>query len=136
MADYRVTANNTRDFQLLADEQALGTLHYTEWFSLKAVLTLPDAAAFQIEPKGVWGTTIELKDQQTVLLNFKMNWKGTIVIKQKDAYNTTSVTKLDGGNTISTNSMISKDGKTRTQTTSGTNAKGEKVDTVTVWEHQ
>ena len=62
--------------------------------------------------------------------------KGTTVIKQKDPYNWTSVQKLDGGNTVTTKGMISKDGKTRTQTASGTNAKGEKVHTVTVWERQ
>ncbi|WP_303311821.1 hypothetical protein [Hymenobacter sp. BT730] len=83
MADYNVTANGTRDFQLLADGKLLGALHYTEWFSLKAVLKLTDNSTFQIEPRGVWGTTIELKDQQTVLLNFKMHWNGTIVIKSK-----------------------------------------------------
>lgn len=83
MADYHVTANATRDFQLRADEALLGTLHYAEWFSFKATITLADNATFQLGPKGVWGTTIELKDQQTVLLNFKMNWSGTIIIKSK-----------------------------------------------------
>lgn len=83
MPDYQVAANGTRDFVLAANGQTLGTLHYTEWFSFKAVLTLADGAAFQIEPKGFWGTTIEVKDEQAVLLNFKMNWGGNILIKSK-----------------------------------------------------
>jgi hypothetical protein len=44
--------------------------------------------------------------------------------------------KLDGGGTVTTRTMISKDGKTRTQTSKGTNAKGEKVDSVAVFERQ
>ncbi|GAB3238339.1 hypothetical protein GCM10027346_30820 [Hymenobacter seoulensis] len=84
MANYQVTNKGTRDFTLLAHDEVRGTLHYTEWFSLKAVLTLPDGANFRIGPKGVWGTTVELTDQQEkVLLNFKMNWSGTIIIKSK-----------------------------------------------------
>ncbi|ALD20459.1 hypothetical protein [Hymenobacter sp. DG25A] len=83
MADYNVTANGTRDFQLLEDGKLLGALHYTEWFSFEAEVTLADNSSFQIKPKGVWGTTIEFKDQQKVLLDFKMHWNGTIVIKSK-----------------------------------------------------
>jgi hypothetical protein len=35
----------------------------------------------QIEPKGFWGTTIELKNKEQVLLKFKMNRNGEIVIQ-------------------------------------------------------
>ncbi|UPL47890.1 hypothetical protein [Hymenobacter sublimis] len=84
MAAYRILANGTRDFELLAaDGTALGALHYSEWFSFKAVATLADGSAFQLEPKGFWGTTIELKDHDKVLLNFKMNWDGNIILKSK-----------------------------------------------------
>jgi len=62
--------------------------------------------------------------------------KGTIVTKQTDPYHWTSVVKLDGGNTITSKGMISKDGKTRTTTATGTNTKGEKVNTVAVAERQ
>jgi len=62
--------------------------------------------------------------------------KSTIVIKQTDPYHWTSVVKLDGGNTITSKGMISKDGKTRTVTSTGTNTKGEKVNTVMVSERQ
>jgi hypothetical protein len=62
--------------------------------------------------------------------------KGKVTIKQTDPYHWTQVMKLDGGNTITTKGVISKDGKTRTNTVTGTNAKGEKVNTTTVWERQ
>lgn len=62
--------------------------------------------------------------------------KGTIVMKRADPYHWTSVVKLDGGNTVTIKGMISKDGKIRTQHATGTNTKGERVNTVTVWERQ
>jgi len=62
--------------------------------------------------------------------------KGTIAIKQTDPYHWTSILKLDGGNTITGKGMISNDGKTRTVTSTGTNTKGEKVNTVAVSERQ
>lgn len=84
MAAYHVVANGTRDFQLLDDNtEALGTLHYSEWFSFKAVITLADGSTFQVAPRGAWGTTIEVRKQDTVLLNFKMHWSGDIIIKSK-----------------------------------------------------
>lgn len=64
------------------------------------------------------------------------NGRGTITVKRIDDYNSEAVTKLEGGGTITTRSVISKDGKTRTMTSTGTNAKGEKVNSVIVWERQ
>ncbi|QNH63479.1 hypothetical protein [Hymenobacter sediminicola] len=83
MAAYKVTASGKRDFQLVADELVLGTLQYTEWFSFKAVITLADGSTFQIAPRGAWGTTIEVKAHDTVVLNFRMNWGGNILIKSR-----------------------------------------------------
>jgi hypothetical protein len=84
MPEYKVLANGSKDFQLLADGQVLGHLRYTEWYSLNAVVTLADGSAFSIEPRGIWGTTLELKDQhKKVLLSFKMHWDGKIIIKSR-----------------------------------------------------
>jgi hypothetical protein len=83
MPDYKVLATGSKEFQLVADDRVLGHLRYPEWFSLKAVITLADGSSFPIEPRGFWGTTIELKDQQNVLLNFKMHWDGKIILKSK-----------------------------------------------------
>lgn len=83
MAEYTVTASGNQEFQLLANDNLVGTLRYPQWYSIKAGITLANGSTFQVEPRGFWGTTIELKDEQTVLLTFKMNWKGDIIIKSK-----------------------------------------------------
>src|SRR3954451_13337999 len=62
--------------------------------------------------------------------------KGTIAIQQANPYHWTSVVKLDSGHTLTSKGVISQDGRTRTVTTTGTNAKGEKVNSVTVSERQ
>jgi hypothetical protein len=61
---------------------------------------------------------------------------GKISIKKIDDYHAEAVTKLDGGGTVKTRSVISKDGKTRTLTSTGVNAKGQKVNTVAVYDRQ
>ncbi|WP_139920519.1 hypothetical protein [Hymenobacter sp. DG01] len=84
MAEYQVKSMESRTFRLLTEGAALGELHYTEWFSFKAVLTLADGTSLRAEPKGFWGTTIELKNQEaSVLLSFKMHWNGNIVLKSR-----------------------------------------------------
>lgn len=83
MAEYLVKSTDARTFTMLANATVLGGLKYTEWFSFKSLLTLTDGTTYRIEPKGFWGTTIELKDEETVWLSFKMHWNGTIVLKSK-----------------------------------------------------
>lgn len=83
MAEYQVKSMEARTFTLLAEGTALGELKYTEWFSFKSVLTLADGTLLRAEPKGFWGTTIEIKDQDAVLLSFKMHWNGDIVLKSR-----------------------------------------------------
>jgi hypothetical protein len=60
--------------------------------------------------------------------------KGMITIKKVDDYHFESTTKLDAGGTTHSKTVISKDGKTRTQTVTGTNSKGEKLNHVIVSE--
>lgn len=83
MAQYQATVNDKRVFQLRSNDVIAGELHYTEWYTFKAATTLADGSAFQIVPKGFWGTTIEVKDQENVLFTLKMNWDGNIVIKSR-----------------------------------------------------
>ena len=64
------------------------------------------------------------------------NGRGKISVKKIDDYNTEAVTKLDAGGSVTSRTVISKDGKTRTQTATGVNAKGEKVNTVVVFDRQ
>jgi hypothetical protein len=62
--------------------------------------------------------------------------KGMISRKRIDDLTTEAVVKFSGGHAVNSRSVISQDGKTRTMTSRGTNAKGEKVNTTTIWERQ
>lgn len=81
MADYIVKSKEGRKFSLLQEERLIGELNYKNWFSYKAEILFPDYSACQIEPKGFWGTTIELTQNEMLLLTFKMHWDGSISIK-------------------------------------------------------
>jgi hypothetical protein len=60
----------------------------------------------------------------------------TLMLKRVDA-NTTTFTEKKAGKVVVTGTRaVSKDGKTLTITTKGTNAKGQKVDTVTVYDRK
>ncbi|WP_426492613.1 hypothetical protein [Hymenobacter sp. 102] len=83
MAGYQVQSTDTRTFSLLSDGAVLGQLKYAEWFSFKATLTLPDGTSLRAEPRGFWGTTIEVKEHDAVGLSFKMHWNGSIVLKSR-----------------------------------------------------
>lgn len=80
MAEYRVTAENTRCFRLTNGAHAVGELIYAKWFTFDATLTLTDQPAFQIKPRGFWGTTIELQQHGSTLLHFTMGWNGDILL--------------------------------------------------------
>ena len=83
MSDYQVKSSDTRRFVVTAENEEVGELNYDSWYSFKSELLLTTGEAFQVEPKGFWGTTIELKKAGVVLLNFKMHWDGNIIIKTR-----------------------------------------------------
>lgn len=60
----------------------------------------------------------------------------TISCKKTDANTMTSTLKKGGKQTMSVTSVVSKDGKTRTSTFTGTDPKGGKVNNVVVYEKQ
>ena len=60
----------------------------------------------------------------------------TVVLKRINANTIETVTKKDGKLVMTTRSVVSKDGKTRTSTQKGTNAKGERVNNTMVYEKQ
>lgn len=80
MAEYYAKSNNSLSFEVMDDDQPLGKLTYSSWFSFNAEIETLDHT-YQVEPKGFWGTTIELKDNDKVLLKFRMNWNGEIVMQ-------------------------------------------------------
>lgn len=81
MAEYYAKSSNSLSFELFDDDKLTGKITYTSWFSFNAEIELADHQSFQVEPKGFWGTTIELKDNEKVLLKFRMNWNGEIIIQ-------------------------------------------------------
>ncbi|WP_415326765.1 hypothetical protein [Chryseobacterium sp. MMS23-Vi53] len=80
MTEYLAKSTNSLLFEITKDEKFIGKLTYKSWFKFDAEIELLNSR-YQIQPKGFWGTTIELKDGETVLLKFRMNWNGEIVIQ-------------------------------------------------------
>ena len=80
MAAYQAKSNNL-SFEVTTADKLIGKLSYKSWFKFNAVIEFANGSAYQVEPKGFWGTTIELKDGEKVLLQFKMNWSGEIVVQ-------------------------------------------------------
>jgi len=81
MAEYQAKSSNSLSFELTKGGQPAGKLSYKSWFKFNALIEISGNISYQVEPKGFWGTTIELKDNEKVLLKFKMNWNGEIVIE-------------------------------------------------------
>ncbi|WBV60615.1 hypothetical protein PFY12_00505 [Chryseobacterium camelliae] len=80
MTEYKVKSSNSLVFELTKNEIIIGNLTYKSWFKFSAEFDLSNSK-YQIEPKGFWGTTIELKEGEKILLKFRMNWNGDIVIQ-------------------------------------------------------
>jgi hypothetical protein len=80
MKEYKVRSTDIKHFSLTINEKEIGKLTYEKWFSFNAEMILDGDSTYQIEPKGFWGTTIELKQNDQVLMNFKMSWNGNIII--------------------------------------------------------
>jgi hypothetical protein len=82
MAEYQAKSSNSLSFDVTKDDKLIGKLSYKSWFKFNAVIEIANNSKnYQVEPKGFWGTTIELKDGERVLLKFKMNWNGEIVVQ-------------------------------------------------------
>ncbi|MES2829479.1 MAG: hypothetical protein V4687_15065 [Bacteroidota bacterium] len=81
MAEYQAKSKNSKVFDLTRGDEFIGTLTYESWFKFNALVEMANHRFYQIEPKGFWGTKIELKENGNVLLKFEMNWSSEIVIK-------------------------------------------------------
>ncbi|MGG5210580.1 hypothetical protein ACQWU4_16765 [Chryseobacterium sp. MIQD13] len=80
MAEYYAKSKKSLSFELTQNDRLIGKLIYKSWFNFNAAIEIADSK-YQVEPKGFWGTTIELKEGETVLLKFRMNWNGEIVVQ-------------------------------------------------------
>lgn len=81
MAEYKAKSIKSLNFELIRDENLIGKLSYKSWFRFDALVVMTNNKSYEVAPKGFWGTTIELKDQDKVLLKFSLHWNGEIVIQ-------------------------------------------------------
>jgi hypothetical protein len=81
MSEYVAKSNTSLSFDLTKEGHAIGKLSYQSWFRFDAEIALANDSSYQLAPKGFWGTTMALKDGESVLLKFKMNWNGSIVVQ-------------------------------------------------------
>ncbi len=81
MTEYQAKSDKSFTFEVSEGDRLIGILTYESWFKFNAVIKMADQSHYRVEPKGFWGTTIELKDGEKVLLKFEMNWNGEIVLQ-------------------------------------------------------
>ena len=81
MTEYKAQSEGLLSFDVTRNDKFIGRLSYKNWYSFKASIELADNSTYQVEEKGFWGTTIELKQNEKLLLNFKMNWNGDIIVQ-------------------------------------------------------
>ena len=79
MGQYRASSTNSHNFTLTFDNEKIGELIYQKWYSFAAEILMNNGKEYQLEPKGFWDSTIELKEGEATLLEFKMGWKGIII---------------------------------------------------------
>jgi len=82
-----------------------------------------------------WETTIQNNGKETAITGNNPD-ADALVRTRVDATTVRTVYKLAGKETLTQTSVVSADGKTRTVTSTGTNAKGQKVHNVAVYEKQ
>ncbi|WP_027378520.1 hypothetical protein [Chryseobacterium daeguense] len=78
--EYQAKSDSSFSFEVTKNDKVIGKLIYKSWFKFSAEIEILNLK-YQIEPKGFWGTTVELKENGQTLLKFTMNWNGDIVIQ-------------------------------------------------------
>lgn len=76
---YKASSTNARNFVVSQNNLPMGELIYNKWYSFDAEIVLSNNTKYQMVPEGFWGSVIQLKDGNSVLLEFKLGWKGIIV---------------------------------------------------------
>ena len=86
-------------------------------------------------PVQEWSYTTSLDGKDSPVTGNNPN-ADTIAVKRIDASTIENVSKMGGKVTVTNRVVVSADGKTRTSTQTGTDAKGQKVNNVLVFEKQ
>lgn len=83
MTEYKVKSDDRKKFSFTNNDNLIGDLTYDQRYSLNADILLANGSKYQIIPKSDFAMTIELKNEENILLTFKMNSKGNITINTK-----------------------------------------------------
>lgn len=75
---------NKRTYQLTENGHLLGELKYKNLVFLKAEVSLPHGALYEIKPRGLLGTNISVTKNGADIANLKMTWSGKIEIHFHD----------------------------------------------------
>ncbi len=79
---YQVVSKGLKQLEIIANNESIGRLEFKKWSSIKADI-IAGNQTYQIAPKSVWDTTIEITKNNILLLHFTINWKGNIAITTK-----------------------------------------------------
>ena len=77
-------STDKKTLQLTENGQQLGELIYENLFSLKAEINLTNSDLYEVQPVGIFGTSITVTKNGTEIANLKMNWRGQIVFSFQD----------------------------------------------------
>ena len=77
-------STDRKTFQLTENGQLLGELIYENLFFLTAEIRLTNSELYEIEPVGIFGTSITVTKKGQEIANLKMNWRGQIVFAFQD----------------------------------------------------
>ncbi len=77
---YHAIAEKYTEFVLTQNGKQIGQLNYKSWFKFSAEIQILNTR-YLVEPKGFWGNNVEVLHGNKVILEFTMNWDGSIVMK-------------------------------------------------------
>ena len=77
-------STDKKTLQLTENGQQLGELIYESLFSLKAEINLTNSDLYEVQPVGIFGTSITVTKNGIEIANLKMNWRGHIVFSFQD----------------------------------------------------
>ena len=80
MKTYIAHSKDLRNFKLLNEtEEGIGEIVYPKWYSANAEIKVNNKT-YKFSAKGFWTTSLQVLEDEKVVLNFKMAWSGDIVL--------------------------------------------------------
>ncbi len=83
---YTAQGNHNREFELFdSNNSSLGILDYTQWFTIKAKVIIPNGDSYNIAPKNFWLTDIEMNKNDIATASVKRNWAMNVIVTIGDS---------------------------------------------------